>query len=149
MIRGMKTLGLFLLSIGLLLGTSACATGQSYVELKGQRFSVEIADDRDEQTLGLMFRRLLEPDHGMLFIFPNEAPRGFWMKNTRIPLDIMYFNSTLELVSFVTAQPCRTEACPTYPSAGPAQYVLELNAGKASELGLEPGDRMELLLASD
>jgi len=144
----MKHIIRILLSAGLLAGTSACATGVSYVELKGQRFSVEIADDRDKQTLGLMFRRTMAPDHGMLFIFPGEAPRSFWMKNTRIPLDIMYFSGKLELVSYVTAQPCRTEACPTYPSAGPAMYVLELNAGKASELGLEPGDRMELFLGS-
>ncbi|NNE04881.1 MAG: DUF192 domain-containing protein [Xanthomonadales bacterium] len=142
----MKFATRFLLISCLLAGTSACATGVSYVELKGQRFSVEIADDRDEQTLGLMFRRSLEPDHGMLFIFPGEAPRAFWMKNTYIPLDIMYFDSELELVSLVTAQPCRTEACPGYPSEGPAMYVLELNAGKASELGLEPGDRMVLML---
>lgn len=138
-----------LLTLSLLAGTSACATGVTYVELKGHRFSVEIADDRDEQSLGLMFRRSLEPDHGMLFIFPDERPRSFWMKNTRIALDIMYFSSSLELVSYATAQPCRTEACPGYPSTGPAMYVLELNAGKASELGLSPGDRMTLIPGSD
>ncbi|MDX1461260.1 MAG: DUF192 domain-containing protein [Xanthomonadales bacterium] len=132
----------------MLAGSSACATGTSYVELKGQRFTVEIADERDEQTLGLMFRRSMPEDHGMLFIFPVEAPRSFWMKNTFIPLDIMYFDAQLQLVSVANAVPCRTDACPTYPSAGPAMYVLELNAGKASELALEPGDRMTVTLAS-
>ena len=146
MICAMKSSVLFALALGLLLGTSACATGPSYVELKGQRFSVEIADEPDEQALGLMFRRSMEPDHGMLFIFPTEAPRSFWMKNTRIPLDIIYFSKELELVSYVTAKPCRTEACPGYPSEGPAMYVLELNAGKGSELGLAPGDRLELFI---
>lgn len=146
MMRGMNRAVLLSLLVTLLVGTSACATGPSYVELKGQRFTVEIADDPDEQALGLMFRRSMEPDHGMLFIFPTEAPRSFWMKNTRIPLDIIYFSKELELVSYVTARPCRTEACPGYPSEGPAMYVLELNAGKGSELGLAPGDRLELFI---
>jgi len=128
-------------------GCAACATGGPYVELKGQRFSVEIAEDQEKQALGLMFRRHMPEDHGMLFIFPNEAPRGFWMKNTRIPLDIMYFSSELRLVSVAeNAQPCRVEQCPAYPSAGPAQYVLEVNAGKASELGVEAGDLLVLRL---
>lgn len=126
---------------------TACAANQPYVELKGQRFTVEIADDREKQALGLMFRRALPENHGMLFIFPREAPRSFWMKNTRIPLDIMYFGADLRLVSVAAnAQPCRVERCPGYPSEGPAQYVLELNSGKASELELAPGDRLVLHL---
>jgi uncharacterized membrane protein (UPF0127 family) len=115
------------------------------VELKGQRFLVEIADDREEQALGLMFRDELPEDQGMLFIFSNEAPRSFWMKNTRIPLDIMYFSSELELVSVSeNARPCRVQRCPAYPSKGPARYELELNAGKASELELSVGDILVL-----
>ena len=117
------------------------------MELKGQKFRVEIADDTEEQALGLMFRTSMPGDKGMLFIFPDEAPRSFWMLNTRIPLDIMYFNSALELVSVAAnARPCRVEQCPGYPSEGPARYVLELNAGKASELGLVAGDAMVLHL---
>jgi uncharacterized membrane protein (UPF0127 family) len=124
---------------------TACAAGQPSVELKGQRFSVEIADTSEKQALGLMFRDDMADDHGMLFIFLDEAPRSFWMRNTRIPLDIIYFNSDLALVSVSeNARPCRVQRCPGYPSAGPAKYVLELNAGKASELGLSPGDRLVL-----
>ena len=116
------------------------------MELKGQRFSVEIADDRESQAMGLMFRDSMPPDHGMLFIFWNERQRSFWMKNTRIPLDIMYFSSGLELINVARAVPCRIQQCPGYPSDRPAMYVLELNAGKASELGLVPGDVMSLHL---
>jgi uncharacterized membrane protein (UPF0127 family) len=130
--------------ISLLIGSTACATGENYVVLKGERFLVEIADDREKQALGLMFRNSMPADQGMLFIFGNEAPRSFWMKNTRIPLDIMYFSSELELVSVANAKPCRVERCPAYPSAGPAMYVLELNAGKAEELGLAGGDVLTL-----
>lgn len=134
-----------LIPITAMLCCAACAVGQSYVELKGQRFAVEIADTQEKQALGLMFRDSLPDDHGMLFIFPREAPRSFWMKNTRIPLDIMYFGSDLALVSVSeNAQPCRVRQCPGYPSAGPAKYVLELNAGKASELGVAPGDTLTL-----
>jgi uncharacterized membrane protein (UPF0127 family) len=128
-----------------LLACSACAAGEPSVELKGKRFSVEVADTREKQALGLMFRESMPPDHGMLFIFPREAPRSFWMKNTRIPLDIMYFNAELELVSMSqNTPPCRTRRCPSYPSALPAKFVLELNAGLASELGVATGDRLTL-----
>jgi uncharacterized membrane protein (UPF0127 family) len=135
----------FLLCAALALACTACVAGDPSVELKGKRFSVEIADTRDKQALGLMFRDSMPMDHGMLFIFPTEAPRAFWMKNTRIPLDIMYFNADLELVSMsLRTPPCRTQRCPSYPSASPAMYVLELNGGVASELGVEVGDRLVL-----
>jgi len=127
----------------LLVCCTACASGGPSVELGGKRFSIEIADTREKQALGLMFRDSMPADHGMLFIFPNEAPRSFWMKNTRIPLDIIYFDQGLNLVSMsVQTPPCRVSKCPGYPSMAPAKYVLELNAGTASELGVGPGDRL-------
>lgn len=69
------------------------------------------------------------------------------MKNTRIPLDIFYFDEELKLVNVSeNTKPCRTQRCPGYPSAGPAKYVLELNAGKAAELGVKAGDVLGLHL---
>ena len=137
----------FLLCVVLALICSACAAGDPSVELKGQRFSVEIADTREKQALGLMFRDSLPADSGMLFIFPREAPRSFWMKNTRIPLDILYFNADLELVGIsADTPPCRVRYCPSYPSKVPAMFVLELNAGTVSELGVELGDRLTVEL---
>jgi uncharacterized membrane protein (UPF0127 family) len=134
----------FLLIMAALL-CSSCLAQDPYVVLKGQRFVVELALDRDKQALGLMFRDSLPDSHGMLFVFPNEQMRSFWMKNTRIPLDIFYFDSELKLVNVaMNARPCRTQQCRGYPSTGPAQYVLELNSGKAVELGVEPGDLLEL-----
>ncbi len=115
------------------------------MELKGERFSVELAETQEKQALGLMFRDSLPDDHGMLFIFPNEARRSFWMKNCRFPQDIFYFDSNLALVNVSeNTPPCRTQRCPSYPSDGPARYVLELNAGKAAQLGIKTGDVMEL-----
>ncbi len=127
-------------------GVAACSAGQPGVELKGETFTVDLALTREDQARGLMFVDAMPADHGMLFIFPNEGRRSFWMKNTRIPLDIMYFDSDLNLVSVSeNARPCVADPCPAYPSAGPAQYVLELNAGMARQLGLERGDPLVLL----
>jgi len=126
---------------------TACSAKGSSVEIGGERFIVEVADTTDKQALGLMFRDEMPPDHGMLFIFPNEAPRSFWMKNTRIPLDIMYFDKGLNMVSAsLDTQPCRVRRCPSYPSIAAAMYVLELNAGTAEKLGVGPGSRMTLEL---
>ena len=125
---------------------SGCMAGP-YVELNGEKFTVELAETLEEQALGLMFRDSLAEDHGMLFIFPDEARRSFWMKNCRIALDIFYFDAQLELVSVSeNTPPCRSSRCPSYPSAGPAKYVLELNSGKAAELQVKPGDKLELHL---
>ena len=136
-----------LLCILMIASCAACAAKSPSVELGGSTFSVEIADTQEEQALGLMFRDSMPPDEGMLFIFPNEAPRSFWMKNTRIPLDIMYFDKELKMVSIsADTPPCRISHCPNYPSTGPAMYVLELNAGKASELGVGPGDQLAIKL---
>jgi hypothetical protein len=135
----------FLVAIAML--CSSCMAEGPYVKLKGQRFMVELAETQEKQALGLMFRDDLPQDHGMLFIFPGESRRSFWMKNTRIPLDILYFNSNLELVSMAQdVRPCRVRSCPGYPSEGPAKYVLELNSGKAAELGVKNGDVLELHL---
>jgi uncharacterized membrane protein (UPF0127 family) len=128
-----------------LFACSSCVAREPYVVLKGQRFTVELAETSEKQALGLMFRDSMAEDHGMLFLFPGESMRSFWMKNTRIPLDILYFDSDLALVSLAAdARPCRSARCPSYPSEGPAQYVLELNSGKAAELGVRPGDVLEL-----
>lgn len=135
----------FLLCVLMLTACTACASGGPSVELGGKGFSVEIADTQQKQALGLMFRDSMPPDHGMLFIFPAEAPRSFWMKNTRISLDIMYFDKDLKLVSIsADTPPCRVSRCPSYPSAAPAKYVLELNAGTASKLDVGPGDQLTI-----
>ncbi len=136
-----------LLCILMIASCVACSADGPSVELGGRTFSVEIADTQEEQALGLMFRDSMPADEGMLFIFPNEAPRSFWMKNTRIPLDIMYFDKELRMVSVsADTPPCRVSRCPSYPSVGPAMYVLELNAGKAAGLGVGPGATLKLSL---
>ena len=129
----------------LLFSTSSCMSSEPRVRLGGEWFSVELATTPKDQSLGLMFRDSMPDKHGMLFIFPTEARRSFWMKNTRIALDIFYFDEELKLVSVSeNTPPCRVQQCPSYPSDGPARYVLELNAGKAQQLGVAVGDPLEL-----
>ena len=129
---------LILLAVFLL---SACEAGEPWVEVKGKRFVVEVAADDATRARGLMFRDELGDDRGMFFLFSREQPRSFWMRNTRIPLDIIYLDRHLEVVSIAAdTPPCRTRRCPSYPSRGPAQFVLEINAGQAASLGLERGD---------
>lgn len=138
---------LFAVSFFMALLCSSCLAQDPYVVLKGESFTVELAETTEKQALGLMFREELQEDHGMLFLFPGQAMRSFWMKNTRIPLDIFYFDENLSLVSVSeNARPCRTQRCPGYPSTAPAKYVLELNAGKALELGVQKGDTLSLHL---
>lgn len=135
----------FLLCVLMLSSCVACASGEPSVNVGGKTFKVEIADTQEKQALGLMFRDSLPADEGMIFVFPNEAPRSFWMKNCRIPLDIMYFDKELKLVSIsANTPPCKVSRCPSYPSKAPAQYVLELNAGTASLLGIGIGDKLTL-----
>lgn len=128
-----------------ILGLSACVARASgpYVELDGHRFQIEIAADEASRERGLMFRENLLSDHGMLFVFDDAQPRMFWMKNTHIPLDILYFDPNYKLLSVQhRVPPCLGSGnnCPAYPSEGAAQYVLELNAGVADKLGVKPGD---------
>src|SRR5687768_13711287 len=138
---------LLLLSICLSF-TTGCATadGGNWVELKGKRFIVEIADDDAERSRGLMFRDELAADGGMLFLHDYEAPQAYWMKNTKIPLDILYFDRARKLVSAqFGVPPCSLgDRCPPFPSEGPALYVLELNAGVAQTLGVASGDQLTL-----
>ncbi|KRA54660.1 ACR family protein [Pseudoxanthomonas sp. Root65] len=135
----MRLCQVFVVAFALLL--SACANGGPWVEVGGERFTVEIADDDTERARGLMFRDELAAGTGMLFIHDAEEPLAYWMKNTRIPLDILYFDSARKLVSQQrNVPPCSGgDSCPTYPSAQPARYVLELNAGEAERLKLQDG----------
>ena len=92
---------------------------------------VEIADNSFKRTLGLMFRSSLGENEGMLFIFPDEKQRAFWMLNTKIPLDAIFFDSNGKIVEIIQMEPCVGLSCPSYPSKKAAKYVLEVNEGFA------------------
>lgn len=116
----------------------------SWVKLHGHRFRVEIAVTDAQRARGLMFRDHLGAGHGMLFVHPDERPLAYWMKNTRIPLDIFYFDAQRKLVSVAKDTPACDlgNGCPPFRSDGPAMYVLELNAGVATRLHVKAGDTL-------
>ena len=103
---------------------------------------IEIADTEYDIQTGLMYRNAMKNQQGMLFVFDDEAPRYFYMKNTKIPLDIIYINAKQHIVSFQkNAKPFDESSL---PSNMPAKYVLEINAGLADTWGLNIGDSVAI-----
>ena len=107
---------------------------------KVHRFRVEVARSDEEQMKGLMFRTAMGADEGM--IFPRDPPRqsAFWMKNTVIPLDIIYIGADRRILNIAANTVPYSEE--PVPSEGAAAAVLELNGGRAAQLGIGPGDRV-------
>ena len=114
---------------------------------KNKCFNVEIVDDNIERQRGLMFRESLDNDTGMLFIFEKSGVYPFWMKNTLIPLDIIWIDEKKEVV-YISKNTliCKNDPCSSYNPNTLALYVLEINAGKAEEIGLKVGDKLEFNL---
>jgi len=128
----------------LLVGLFACG-GDPRVVIqtragKDVAFEVEIADTPAKREMGFQYRRELADDHGMIFVFPSESVLTFWMKNTPIPLDMIFIGGDLKIVGIVR------EAVPFTLSARsvdePSRYVLEIKGGLARQRGIEVGDRL-------
>jgi uncharacterized membrane protein (UPF0127 family) len=102
---------------------------------------LEIAETQSELSQGLMGRRDLCQECGMLFIMPTEARHGFWMKDTYISLDMIFINSDWEVVTIHRRTQPRQKS-PSYTATQPAKYVLEVNAGYAQEKDIEVGDKI-------
>ena len=129
----------------LITGSCHAAMVMVTLRLQGHTFSAEVASDDLSRAQGLMNRDRLASDSGMLFVFRHSDQRWFWMKNTLIPLDILFFDSSRKLVSMQTdVPPCRQAPCPTYPSGEPARYVLELAAGTAARIGTRIGSQLSI-----
>jgi uncharacterized membrane protein (UPF0127 family) len=108
-----------------------------------QQLEIELADDDYERQTGLMYRTKMSRNRGMLFIFPNEQPRAFYMKNTHIPLDLIFLNSQNKIINI--SRNATPESLESIPSNAPAQYVLEINAGLSDEWNIEVGDSLILM----
>lgn len=137
----------FLILTVLLISVYHLTRKQNRVCFKNNCFDVELAITQEEQMQGLMFRRSLDKNKGMLFIFNEEGLASFWMKNTLIPLDIIWINKNKEVV-FINenTQPCKQDPCPSISPDKKARYVLEINDGISKEIGLKVGDSMEIYL---
>jgi hypothetical protein len=108
-------------------------------------FQVEVARTPEDRQRGLMFRRELPDGGGMLFVQPTGSA-VFWMKNTYLALDLLYFDADGRLFQIeANVPPCTTPNCPLYPSdTATVRYVLEINAGEAARSGIRIGDRLRL-----
>ena len=133
---------LFLTLFAVLLQVSACqAQPQVTIATEGGReltFQVEVADTPSKRELGLQYRRDLPPDRGMIFLFPTESEHSFWMKNTPLPLDMIFISKDLKIVGIVEqAVPFSTDSR-SVPAA--SQFVLEINGGLSKRHGIKAGD---------
>jgi len=111
----------------------------------GDELDVAIADTKEERAQGLMHVEEMGMDKGMLFIFEKNSTGNFWMKNTLIPLDMIFVDEDLKIMFIQdTAMPCKTEKCKTYGPGENYMYTIETNAGYAKSHGIEVGMEVEL-----
>ena len=109
------------------------------------RVSVEIADTDERRQRGLMFRERLAPGEGMIFLFDEPGSHPFWMKNTLIPLDMIWLGPDEHIVWIAhSVPPCKADPCPSYGHEGVALYVVEVVSGFAKQHGLRVGDKLTL-----
>ena len=104
------------------------SNNKTTIKINEQNIIAEIAKSDQERATGLMYRETLKPNHGMLFILENSDFHGFWMKNTLIPLDIIWIDEHKKIVDIKSVDPCVVENCETYFPKEKAKYVLEVNA---------------------
>ncbi len=145
--------GQWLVMCGLLFGILGTSCSQNRTQAADQVcfgdkcIHVEVVQKAEDLRRGLQFRESLDPNSGMLFIFSQSRRHSFWMKDTLIPLDIIWMDYARRVVHIErSVPPCPGEPCPTYAPLYDALYVLEINAGQAQALGLRIGDQAEFEL---
>ncbi len=127
-------------------GTPPPAAGPRAVLPSGAVVRLELALTDEEKAQGLMFRESLAPASGMVFVFDAPEPRTFWMKNCHFALDMVFALRDGTVVDVLeNVPPCADDPCPTYPSARPADTVVELTAGEARRHGVARGTRLRFL----
>ena len=136
---------LAILFVFLLSGAAAQAaenTGLPEINLSIHKHALtaEVAANDDTRTVGLMHRRIMPENRGMLFVFPRSMPLSFWMMNTFIPLSIAYIDDAGVILNITDMKPQTTDP---HPSAGPARYALEMNQGWFAKRGIKAGAKVE------
>jgi uncharacterized membrane protein (UPF0127 family) len=113
------------------------------------RVYAEAANTPEERETGLMNRTSLNENAGMLFVFPTEQKQSFWMKNMRIPLDIVFITADKHVLDvYQSVPPCTTDPCVSYIPSAPIRYVLEVNAGFSQQHGITSGDNVSITALS-
>jgi uncharacterized protein len=120
-------------------GTAVLGAGERRVTV-----AVELATTSDQRARGLMFRTKLAPDAGMAFLFGRSVTGGFWMKNTRIPLSIAFWNARGRIVRILDMTPCRADPCPVYDPRMSYVGALEVNRGAFRRWGVARCDRLAI-----
>lgn len=141
--------GFFLVScfLSLCFFSQGSAQSQDQVCFAQKCINVEVVEKEEELQRGLQFRESLDPGGGMLFVFKESRPHAFWMKDTLIPLDMIWMDDARRIVHIEgNVPPCPADPCPRYTPAAEALYVLEVNAGHAAKLDLKVGDTAEFRL---
>jgi uncharacterized membrane protein (UPF0127 family) len=132
----------FLLSV---LYISCATAGEALVSIRDTTFDVELAVTQQERSQGLMHRKTLAPNNGMLFVYPEPATVSFWMKETQIPLDILFFDNEGQLSQlYENLPPCKRDPCETYTGTTPSAFILEIPAGSARKYGFRRGDILKI-----
>jgi len=114
------------------------------IEVSGQVIQLEVAQTPEQQEIGLMNRTSLAEDQGMLFPFEPPRPVQFWMRNTLIPLDMVFLLHGEIKAIVANVPPCTTEVCPTYGPATSTDQVIELQSGRAAAVGLQVGQQIRI-----
>jgi hypothetical protein len=115
---------------------------QAQMTIGEQTVLLEVAQTPEQQAIGLMFRKDLAADRGMLFSFNSARRVGFWMQNVLIPLDMIFLRDGKVQAISSNVPPCTTEPCPVYGPPVPVDQVIELRGRRAAELGIRVGDRL-------
>lgn len=126
--------------------TVAATSGPRIILPDGSTIRLELAADDPTREQGLMYRDRLAPDAGMLFLFPKAGEYPFWMKNTIIPLDMIWIDEQKRIVHVAhDVPPCTADPCPNYPPNAQAKYVLELAGGVAAKHRLADGNTLRFV----
>lgn len=112
----------------------------------GHRVDVSLATDPETQARGLMFVEHLPDDQGMLFLFSNDSGRTFWMKNCKMPIDMIWLDASNKIVDITdSAPPCQSDPCPEYGPKVPCRNVLEVRGGLSRDHALRVGDTLVIV----
>jgi len=138
--------------VALVIGSTVLAGGAEALRAtaifpSGAEFRLEVAADSESRRLGYMYREQIGPREGMLFLFEETAPHGFWMKNCKVSLDLIWLDEAFRIVQIAYDQPpCPEEGeCPVLVPLKAARYVVEIAGGTAEREGLEAGNRLVIL----
>ncbi len=114
------------------------------IDIRGNRIELEVAETPDQRATGFMFRAQIPDNRGMLFPFAPPRPVQFWMRNVQLPLDMVFLRQGEVVAVAADVPPCTATPCPTYGPSEEIDQVIELRGGRAAEIGLQVGDRIDV-----